>query len=212
MKLVVFSIDKYSRIGPMFWDYLKDKWPQHFDSIFIANSLPINVSAPVVHVPARDMNFGRRMRLFLKDHYTDPYLMLMMIDYIPKNANDGLLRKSAKLIETDSSIGHIRLRPMPPPRWPYDGDEDYGIIDKRKPYSLSLQPGMWESQLLYDLCRVGENAWHTETHGSTRTHHFPQTFLCTWKMAISHHNYYIKGRISPIPPNASWRIRGGREE
>lgn len=207
MKLVVFSIDKYSRIGPMFWQYLEAHWPAHFDTIFIANHLPINVPAPVVSVPGIEMNFGGRMRDFLRDHYTEDYLMLMMIDYIPKSSNDSLLKKSAEIIKR-KDIGHIRLRPMPAPATNWNPDKDFGIIDKHKPYSLSLQPGIWESQLLFDLCRGGENAWHMETHGSTRTHRYPQTFLCTWEAAIYHHNYYIKGKICPIPSDAPWRIRG----
>lgn len=211
MKLVVFSIDAYSRIGPMFHQYLEDKWPEHFPCVYIANNLPINVPDPVVHIRAREMNFGYRLRAFLRHHYTDDTLTLMMIDYIPKEVNNALIQKSAQLLQRPD-IGHIRLRPLPRPEKKWKEDADYGLIDKRKPYALSLQPGMWETQLLYDLARNGENAWHMETHGSKRTIHSPKTFLCTWGFAINHHNYYRKRRIDPIPKDAPWRIRGGQRQ
>ena len=207
MKLVVFSIDKYSHLGPLFAQYLHDKWPEcPYEEIYIANHRKIKVHSRVVRVQDREMNFGGRMRAFLKHHYTDDTLMLMMIDYIPKSANPALLAKSARMLQLPN-IGHVRLRPMPVPKQIWKRDDAFGVIDKRRPYSLSLQPGMWETQLLYDLCRNGENAWHTETHGSTRTNRFNKVFLSTRKVAIGHHNYYRKLRADPIPKNAQWRIK-----
>lgn len=207
MKLVVFSIDAYSHLGPLFLQYLNDKWPEcPYEQVYIANHAHIDVPHPVVYVKDRDMNFGSRMRKFLEHYYTDDALMIMMIDYIPKNADHDLIVKAEEVL-TRSTVGHVRLRPMPKPAHPWKPDSDFGVIDKRRPYSLSLQPGMWESQLLHDLCRNGENAWRTETHGSTRTRNFDKSFLSTMDVAISHHNYYRKRRVSPIPKNAAWRIK-----
>lgn len=207
MKLVVLSIDSYSHLGPLFLKYLNGKWPEcPYEQVYIAQTRKIDVPHPIVHIKGRAMDFGKRMRTFLKKHYTDDALMIMMIDYIPKSANHNLLVKSEKVL-SHPDIGHVRLRPMPPPSRPWPADSDFGIVDKHRPYSLSLQPGMWDSQLLYDLCHDGENAWHTETHGSTRTKNFSQLFLSTMSVAIGHHNYYRKGRADPIPKKAAWRIQ-----
>ena len=207
MKLVVFSIDQYSHLGPLFLQYLNDKWPEcPYDQVYIAQNRKIKVPHPVVQIRGRAMDFGRRMRTFLRHHYTDDLLLLMMIDYIPKSADHALLIKSAK-IASRPNIGHVRLRPMPKPSRVWAADADFGIVDKHRPYSLSLQPGIWDSQLLHDLCRDGDNAWYTETHGSSRTKDFPQLFLTTMKTAIGHHNAYRKQRFDPIPENAPWRIR-----
>ena len=207
MKLVVFSIDQYSHLGPLFLQYLNDKWPEcPYDQVYIAQNRKIDVPHPVVHIRGPAMDFGRRMRTFLHQHYTDDTLLLMMIDYIPKSANHALLVKSAE-IASRPNIGHVRLRPMPKPSRLWPADTDFGIVDKHLSYSLSLQPGMWDSQLLYDLCRDGENAWHTETHGSTRTKNFSQLFLSTMSVAIGHHNAYRKTKFDPIPKNAPWRIQ-----
>lgn len=207
VKILVFSIDKYSHLGPLFSQYFHAKWPEcPYDEIYIANRQPIKVKSTVIHIRDREVNFGRRMRTFLKHHYTDSYLLIMMIDYIPKSANHALLMKSAEIVRRPN-IGHVRLRPMPVPKEVWRRDSDFGVIDKRRPYSLSLQPGMWETQLFYDLLSDREGAHHTETHGSTRTKRFRQLFLSTRTHAISHHNWYRHGRPDPIPKKAPWRIK-----
>ena len=199
MKIVTICCDRYADTAPAFVELLAKNWPDHKSVVFVTNSKPLAVTEPVVYLSERkDMAFGWRLRRFIRHHYTDEHLLFMMSDYFVKDVKPELITIAHELCATER-VRHVRLRPMPHPQFIYDVD-GFGMIDKKQRYSLSLQPGIWETRVLYDLCRDNENPWATEINGSLRARDITGVFLSTTEHAISHHNYYRKGR----PQGVGW--------
>jgi len=46
-----------------------------------------------------------------------------------------------------------------------DGFKEYPLD---KPYSISLQPAIWQKEFLFEFLRKGENIWQVEEKGSIR--------------------------------------------
>lgn len=197
MKIVTICPDCYADTAPGFVDLIRSKWPDcAYEIVFVANKKRLKVDVPVYNVRGDDMAFGWRIRKFLRDNYTDEHLLFMMSDYFISGVRPPLVARAHELCAIPH-IRHVRLRPMPHPPIGY-AEPNFGRIDKRAIYSLSLQPGIWESQVLYDLCRDNENPWQTEMRGSKRVKDIRGTFLSTTIAAISHKNYIKKGQANAV--------------
>lgn len=197
MKIVTVSCDKYADSAPAFVDLIRSKWPAcPHDIVFVTNKKRLQVEQPVYYLNSRDdMSFGWRLKEFIKQHYTDEHLLFMMSDYFVKQV-DSVKVAEAHQFCAMPGISHVRLRPMPHPQLPYS--DDFGEIIKGSRYSLSLQPGIWRTNILYDLLRQNENPWQTEIEGSFRTALAPGRFLSAKKAAIYHLNYYRKGHTDGV--------------
>lgn len=199
--ILVFTCDKYSDT-PAAFEYLwRRSWPNcPYPMSFITNSKPIrqlaNSSARVFYYPHLDQSYAFRLRRYIREQVipADAILLLMMADYFVRRIDVGLIEKSIHSMRRDRSIGHIRLRPLPPPVEP---GADFGRIEKGARYSLSLQPGLWRSSLLYFLCRDEETAHQTEIQGSKRMSSVRQKVLSVVRPAIIHYNYYRHGAANP---------------
>lgn len=210
MKIVTVACDQYADIAPAYHYLLNQNWPNHPPLIYVTNAQPLKVDAPIVYVKGEERAYGWRLRKFIKEHYKDELILLMMIDYLVKSVNRDLLDRAVRLCQR-ADVGHVRLRPMPHPQLPFPDDGDFGEIKKNTPYALSLQPGIWKARLIYDLCRDNENPWHTETRGSHRTHLTDLKLLSVKKeMAVAHHNYYRYGKplgvdwVREMVPEECW--------
>ena len=195
MKIVTFACDFYADIAPAYQYLLHKNWPLcPFEVIYVTNSKKLNVDAKVHYIKDKpDIMFGWRLRQFIKNHYSDDLLLFMMIDYLIKDVNHDLVTRAHKLC-MQPKTGHVRLRHMPRPESNHP-EPGFGNIDKRKSYCLSLQPGIWKTDLLYRLCNDRENPWGTEVRGSRRVKAMTDLdFITTDTAAIIHHNYYRKRR------------------
>jgi len=167
-------------------------WPDcDYEPVFVTNKKRLDVDAPVYYVEGDDMSFGWRLRQFVRDHYTREHLLIHMVDYYIQRSDTESIRQAHQLCAT-SKIRHVRLRPMPPPQHPHPAP-GFGLIDKHARYALSLQPGIWETRVLYDLCREDENPWVTEMAGSRRVRNVKGDFLSVDHYVLPHINYYRKG-------------------
>jgi len=197
MKVIVFACDLYADIAPAYWYLHQKNWPDcPYPVEFVTNSEELQIDAFVHYLGHPDLRFGSRLRDFVKNHFGDPngLMLVMMIDYLIRTSvYQPFIDKAEALCKADE-IRHVRLKPMPHPPEVYEPDPDFGIIDKKARYSLSLQPGIWDAQLLHDLCQDDESPYHTETHGSSRVKHQRGMFLSARTPAIVHHNYYKKKR------------------
>jgi hypothetical protein len=189
MKIITVACDRYADAAPAWWHLFKKNWPGcEYDVVFVTNKRKLDVPAPVQHLRGKDIDFGSRLRQFLHDYYTEEHLLIHMIDYFIKDVDADLVAQAHELCALPD-IRHVRLRPQPHPPRPYPAP-GFGLIDKRARYSLSLQPGIWETQVLYDLCVDGENPWLTEMRGSGRVQKVPGTFLSVDRYVLPHLNYY----------------------
>ena len=202
VRIVAVSCDLYSDCAPA-WEYLfRTHWPEClYPLCFVTNSEPLSVQSPVHYIKGKDIDYGGRMRRFIKAHcHPDDVLLLTMADYMLKHVDVGLVERAISLMRKDSGVWHIRLRPMPPPRLPYS--DDFGGIDKTSRYALSLQSGLWRASTAYNLFRDGENPWDTEQNGSGRVKGMKGSFLSVRTMAMPHINYYNKRSV--LPGSISW--------
>lgn len=198
MKIITIACDRYADAAPAWLYLLRQNWPDcPYEPVFVTNKAKLDVDVPVHYLSKfGDMQFGWRLRTFLKQYYTDEHLLFMMVDYFIKGVNVNLVAAAHELCATPE-VRHVRLRPMPHPPHQYRVP-GFGLIDKYARYALSLQPGIWETQVLYDLCRDNENPWHTEIQGSIRAKRVSGDFISTIEWAIPHHNYYNKGKAQGL--------------
>jgi hypothetical protein len=202
MKVLAITCDLYRDSIPA-WEYLwYAAWPDcPYEVVYLTNSKPLSTDKQVYYVHGAENQFGRRFRKFYSTHWRENELvLLMMADYFVQNVNVELIER-AKGQCLKSDVAHVRLRPMPHPQRAYRrNNRDFGLIDKRRAYALSLQPGLWFPKDLAKCCRDRESAWHVETHGSGRTKRIRGMFLSTRRPAIIHLNYYRKRK----PFGLSW--------
>ena len=202
MKILAVTCDLYHDSVPA-WEYLwYHHWPDcPYELEYLTNSKPLSTEKHVYYIHGPENQFGRRFRKFYSLHARDNELtLLMMADYFVRRLNVEMIEKAKKWCLRDE-VSHVRLRPMPHPQGEFKrNNKDFGVIDKRKPYALSLQPGIWFPKDLSKCCRDRESAWHVETHGSGRTRRIPGLFLSTRRPAIVHLNYYRKRK----PFGLSW--------
>ena len=194
MKIVTFACDLYADIAPAFEYLLKKHWPLcPYEVVYVTNSKKLNVKGQVITIPGQDIHFGWRLRQFIEHHYSDNLLLFMMIDYLIETVDHPLVMRAHGLC-MQPNIGHVRLRNMPLPASNHP-EPGFGNIDKRKRYCLSLQPGIWKTDLLYRLCDDREDPWNTEIRGSCRVYRLTDLdFITTDTAAIFHCNYYRHGR------------------
>jgi hypothetical protein len=196
MKIVIACCDAYHDIART-WEWLWfHHWPDcPYDIYYVSNSKPLRTNnGTEVLIPGADLHFGRRMRTFISTHLKpddDTYILFGMADYLVQSMNVPLIEKARAQCEV-INFAHVRLLPYPHPQHAFD--DTFGEIDKRKPYSLSLQYGIWHAKSFHKLLRDEENPWHTETHGSSRTRKINGKFLCCHDRAIVNLNYYAKGK------------------
>jgi hypothetical protein len=192
MKIITFACDCYADIAPAWEFLLNDRWPDHPEVVYVTNSVPLEVDGVAHYMKGTDIELGRRIRKLPYLYEDDELILVMMIDYLIQAINTELIEESRQLCET-KEIAHVRLRPMPHPSHPApDGisNERFGLIDKSKPYALSLQPGIWRPNDLAKCVRDKWSPWHCETMGSKHTKRIPGYFLSTRQPAIVHLNYY----------------------
>jgi len=122
----------------------------------------------------------------------DPF-MLILEDYIITEIDHRLLSVATSTMEV-STVGMVRLVPIPGPTIELASVDTIGIIDKAEPYAVSLQAAIWRPQVLRDLLCVFENAWQFETHGSRRAATYRNyEFVGTYDHAMRYQNYLARG-------------------
>jgi hypothetical protein len=193
VKIIVITCDRYTDVAPT-WLYLwREHWPDcPYDARFLTNKKKLSVDIPVTYIVGEDIKLGWRLRTFIREHYTDEHILITMADYLPKSFDVNLIAKAHELCALPD-VRHVRLRPMPKPPYPYPVD-GFGRINKGVRYSLSLQPGIWEAQTLYDLLDDRWNPWQCEVLGSLKVRNIEGEFLSVNRLAMPFMHYYRKGR------------------
>jgi len=198
MKILVINCDVYEDVNRAWLALYRKQWPeQPYAPVYLTNRKETDVEAPVYYIHGKDLDLGGRLKTFLATHYTEHLILITMADYLLKQRVDHSTVLRAQKLCQSKGVRHCRLRPMPVPPFPYPA-KGFGKIKKQARYSLSLQPGIWETQVLYDLLRKGENPWQCEVKGSRRVKLIPGDFISTTEHVMSHHNYYRKGKPQAI--------------
>lgn len=202
MKIAVFCCDLYADIAPAWLHLWRKHWPDcDYEAVFVTNSQPLDVDVPVYYIRGEDIHYGWRLRTFLGDYYTREHILITMADYLIKSVDAPLIARAHELCALPR-VRHVRLRPMPQPPFDYI-EPGFGRIDKQARYSLSLQPGIWEAQTLYDLVDDGWDPWQCEVLGSLRVRKLRGQFLSVDRLAMPFVHYYRKGK----PDGVNWVMK-----
>lgn len=195
MKIVTFACDVYSDVAPAYQYLLRKFWPDcPYEIVYVTNSEHLEVDGRVYYIRGKDIQFAWRLKRYVADCHDKEPLLLMMIDYLVMEADTRMIQLAERLCKLDD-VKHVRLRPMPRPQLEYP-EPGIGMIEKPSRYSLSLQPGIWDPRTLARLCRNDNwDAHDVEIQGSCLTGNVKGKLLCTEETALSHINYYKRGKV-----------------
>lgn len=166
MKIVVISCDKYLWLIPTFLHFYKKKWPDNpYQTDFITETKEIG-NVPTFYTGKIPWPAG--IIKYLESCEEETFLLLLE-DYIIKETVDTSRVKIAENL-CGGDIGCVRLSPHD--RFSHflvDANiEEFKEYPLDKPYSISLQPAIWQKEFLFEFLRKGENIWQIEIEGSLR--------------------------------------------
>jgi len=200
MRVVVFSHDAYSWLVPIFLHFYKKKWPDNpYQTDFVTETREIgDVSTFYTgKIPWVDGAIK-----YLESHEEQTFL-LILVDFIVKEIVDTNRIKIAENLCSDD-IGCVKLNPHEEiSRFLIDANiEGFKEYPLDKPYSVSLQPAIWQKEFMFEFLRKGENIWQTEIDGSKRIWKSNKRILWTDTPILTHCNppfgYMKRGKIRKI--------------
>lgn len=166
MRIVVFTCDAYSWLIPTFLHFYKKMWPDNpYQTDFVTETKDIGQASTFFtgKIPWPD----GAIKYFKS---TDEEIFLLLLeDYIIKEPIDTDRIKMAESLCRDD-IGCVRLNPRDRlRRHLFDaGIEGFKEYPLDKPYSISLQPSIWQKKFLFEFLKKGEDVWQVENEGSIR--------------------------------------------
>jgi len=150
-----------------------------------------------------DRGWASTVLSYVRDNmHRGPFLILLE-DYLLKQVRfaeriDAAFREAAL-----PEVGMVRLNPCPGPTIDLPPDsgltprEGWGVLDPQCRYALSLQPAIWDGEVILRLFREGNDAWQTEIHGSRRAAVLGDTlptFFSSTTTLLPYQNYLRHGR------------------
>jgi len=197
MKVVVFTCDKYSWLIPTFLHFYKKMWPDNpYQTDFVTETKEIGGVSTFYTggIPWPD----GAIKYF--ESIDEEIFLLLLEDYIIKETVNTNRVKIAENLCSDD-IGCVRLNPHD--NFSHllvdtniDGFKEYPLD---KPYSVSLQPSIWQKEFLLEILQRGENIWQTEIEGSRRIWESNKRIIWADIPILSHCNppfgYIKRGRI-----------------
>lgn len=204
MRVVVPTCDAHVYVVPIFLKYWDRAWPDCPGPMTIVSNTfvpPVRDGIECVLV-GPDEGWSATMMSYVEGLDNDDPFMLILEDYIITEIDHQLLKDVMNTAQL-STVGMVRLVPIPGPTIEIASVDTIGIIDKSEPYAISLQAAIWRPQVLRDLLCTLENAWQFETQGSRRaaTYHSYE-FVGTYDHAMRYQNYLARG--SPREEAVKW--------
>jgi len=197
MKVVVFTCDKNSWLIPTFLHFYKKMWLDNpYQTDFVTETKEIG-DVPTFYAGEIPWPDGA-IKYF--ESIDEEIFLLLLGDYIIKETVNTDMVKRAESLCVDN-VGCVRLNP-------YDNFSHF-LVDTNidgfkeypldKPYSVSLQPAIWQKEFLFEFLRKGEDVWQTEIEGSRRIWESDKRIIWTDIPILSHCNppfgYMKRGRI-----------------
>lgn len=166
MRVVVFTCDRYSWLIPTFLHFYKKMWPDNpYQTDFVTETKEIGQASTFFtgKIPWPDGAIN-----YFESCDEDTFLLLLE-DYIIKEPIDTNRVREAESLCSDD-IGCVRLNPHDKlSRFLLNaGIEGFKEYPLDKPYSISLQPAIWQKKFLFEFLKKGEDVWQVENEGSIR--------------------------------------------
>ncbi len=108
----------------------------------------------------------------------------------------------------DEGHSHVSLTPfsMERPWRPIPGDPLLCAVDQRAAFRISLQAGLWRTEVLRRHLRRHENPWQFEVWGTQRSHRIQESFVCVNPDALKH------GAVALVPYFPTGIVEGRWQE
>jgi len=183
MRVVVTTWNKYRWLMPTFLHFYDRNWPNNpYLTSFTSGAAPW-LDGVIDHLESIE----------------DDQVLLLMDDYI-LNApvNTGMVAQAVNMCAGD--VGCVQLSAREDACHPYFFDcgiEGFKEYPLDKPYSVTLQAGVWQREFLLRIMQRGETAWDVELKGSTRVSEYGKRVLSTTTPAMYYHpsGYMQKGKV-----------------
>lgn len=166
MRVVVFTCDAYSWLIPTFLHFYGKNWPDNpYQTDFVTETKAIR-NVPTFFTGKIPWPNG--VIKYLKS-IKEKIFLLLLEDYVIKEKVDNDRMKQAENL-CAGDIGCVRLNPHDRLRRflidiEIDGFKEYPLD---KPYSVSLQPAIWQKEFLLEFLQEGEDIRQVESESSIR--------------------------------------------
>jgi len=195
MRIIVFSCDRYSWLIPIFSHFYERSWPDNpYKTEFVTETERID-GMPIFCTGK--IPWTERAIKYLESFEEETFLLLLEDYIIGETIDTNRIKMAENLCK--GNIGCVRLNPHDRfSRFLVDSDIDgFKEYPLDKPYSVSLQPAIWQKEFFLEFLQRGENIWQVETEGSKRIHTSKKKVIWSDIPIISYRagSYMGKGKI-----------------
>lgn len=182
--VLVVSCDKYRDLWGAFFTLFFRYWPDCPYPVYLGSNHQLYADSRIKTITVgddRDWSSGV-LKMLKQIPYT--YLIVLLEDYLFYKRVDTLRITGLVSYLKKKNAACLRLFPCPGPDENCSDNAEVGEIRKGARWRLSLQPAIWDRQMLINLIREGETPWEFEVKGSIRTNKLNAPFLSVNEDAI----------------------------
>ena len=177
--ILVLSCDKNISVLNIFFQFLKENWPQCDMPIYVGlEKGEIQVEGcDVLH--SDETQWAKRVKGYLESMECQ-FVLLILDDFIIEEKVDNKKVESfCKIMLDNPNIVNISMADIYDPRNMATEFDDLVERKKNGNYLLNMQIGIWNREILLSLLKDKENPWQTELYGSIRARKLRnKRFLC----------------------------------
>lgn len=203
--VMLLTCDKNEDLWPMFFFFFKKYWHNFNEKIFINteskkfqyDNLKIQNSSENFH---SNTPWSFRFYQCLKQ-IDDEYVLLIMDDFFFTDYVDYKeIECCIDRMNEDKSIACFNFSVTRGPAVSFDY-ERYELKDRKSPFRMNLQAGIWRKDKLLKYIRKHENPWQFETWGSIRVRRYNDKIYHMRKNSPKVFSYHVGGVIA----DGKWR-------
>jgi hypothetical protein len=136
----------------------------------------------------KDLGWSENLKSYLEEVETE-YVLLLLDDFLfIKRPNFDFIKKGFKIMQEKKAV-YFRLNDRPPPDTPIN--DFMGYIKYYSDYRSSLQPAIWNKNILLKICEYKFNPWLFEWKAGIVKETKKEIFLGAYEDLI-HIKHYIE--------------------
>lgn len=179
--LLLSTYDGGEDLWEGFFTSLKYQWPE-LDMPIVVNTETKIAKFPgyeirTINVPKKNMAWGKRLKLVLKQIETD-YILLFLEDYwLDDRVDNEYFEGSLQWLRDNPDISTFSYYPCLPGENIDDGQFDRMELRPQKcEYKFNCQVAIWRKDMLIKYIRNHEDPWEWEVYASRRASRFHERF------------------------------------
>jgi len=215
LTVLVNSTDSYEDCWRPFFTLFAKSWPDCPFPILL-NTETKDFAWPELDVRASRVALGAGRAspawgdclLRCLDQVESEVILYLQEDYFLSAPIDAARIVSFARRMIDEGHGHLSLTPhsAEQPWRPLPGDPLLCAVDQKAAFRISLQAGLWRTEVLRRHLRRHENPWQFEVWGTQRAHRVRESFLCVNPEVLK------RGALALVPYFATGVVEGRWQE